>query len=487
MATRKVLSALTFATAAVSLLLMVSPAFADSHARIVRLSDTEGTVQLDRNTGDGFERAIMNMPVTQGMRLETGQSGRAEVEFENGSTVRLAEESSLDFTGLSLAGDGQRVSEVRLDRGTAYVNYKHKGGDDFRFDVTNNAITLDRDVHFRVRLTSGAAEIAVFKGELEVPGNGQTAKVKKDETFNLDLNDGARYTLAKGISSFDSDTWDNERNDYNTQYAASYNRNQYPYQYGYSDLNYYGSFFDAPGYGTLWRPFGASALFDPFGDGAWAYYPGFGYTWVSGYPWGWTPYRYGSWIYVPTYGWAWQPGGWGGWNPYPVVVNAPPTWHHPQPPIVTPGGGGSTVIVGNPVMTRPARPTGNRGMPTQSVVSGTGGTNTAANATATTDRPGRSAGPGATAGGSTQTATTATADTSRPSRTTTSSSSHSAAPASKVSTPPPAAHPTPAPRPVTPSRSISSQPHSSGMSSPHSSGMSSGSHASVSPSRPSKN
>jgi len=337
------------------LLFAVTPVlFADSHVRIVRLSDIEGNVQIDRSTGQGFEKAIMNMPITEGVRLQTGPSGRAEVEFENGSVVRLADNSSAQFTGLLLRSDGQRVSEVRVDQGTVYVDYKHKGGGEFRLDAANESIMLTGDVHFRLQFDGNTAKIAVFKGDLEIPENGQMAKVKKDETFNLQLNDSSQDVLAKSVSSLPGDQWDSERTDYNTQYAANYNRSQYPYEYGYSDLNYYGTFFNAPGYGTLWQPFGVSALWDPFGAGAWSYYPSYGYMWVSGYPWGWTPYRYGNWLYVPAYGWAWQPGGWNSWNAYPVVVNAPPTWRRPVPPSTT-GAVRPTVLVGNPVWNRPPR------------------------------------------------------------------------------------------------------------------------------------
>jgi hypothetical protein len=38
--------------------------------------------------------------------------------------------------------------------------------------------------------------------------------------------------------------------------------------------------------------------------------PTFGYTWVSGYPWGWLPYHCGAWGYYP-FGWGWAPGGCG--------------------------------------------------------------------------------------------------------------------------------------------------------------------------------
>jgi len=39
-------------------------AWADSQARIVRLSDVQGNVQMDRGTGEGYQRAFLSMPVT---------------------------------------------------------------------------------------------------------------------------------------------------------------------------------------------------------------------------------------------------------------------------------------------------------------------------------------------------------------------------------------------------------------------------------------
>ena len=87
----------------------------------------------------------------------------------------------------------------------------------------------------------------------------------------------------------------------------------------------------------MWQPYLVGAGWDPFMNGAWTWYPGAGYAWVSGYPWGWTPYRYGSWTYVNSYGWFWQPGRtWTGWNTVPRIVNAPQHFNAPRPP-TTPG------------------------------------------------------------------------------------------------------------------------------------------------------
>src|SRR5271166_3887971 len=84
-----------------------SPALAGSQARIVRLSDVQGTVQIDKNTGLGFENAFLNLPITQGTRLKTLQNGRAEVEFEDGSALRLAPNSTIEFSTLGLSDAGK--------------------------------------------------------------------------------------------------------------------------------------------------------------------------------------------------------------------------------------------------------------------------------------------------------------------------------------------------------------------------------------------
>ena len=69
---------------------------ANSKVRIVRLSEVKGEVQMDRQTGKGFESAMANLPVVEGSKLKTGD-GVAEVEFEDNSTVRLGLNSEVAF------------------------------------------------------------------------------------------------------------------------------------------------------------------------------------------------------------------------------------------------------------------------------------------------------------------------------------------------------------------------------------------------------
>jgi hypothetical protein len=314
-------------------------ASASSNARIVRLSVVDGSVQIDRATGQGFEKAFLNMPITQGVKLRTGGDGRAEVEFEDGSTARLTPNTTLQFTDLGLRDSGAKVSTVDVGQGMAYFEVLGEKNDEFLVTFGHEKINLDHAAHFRVDVQNGNGEVAVFNGNVQVNGPKGEVKIAKKQTATFDL-DTDKYELAKNIVPDAYDKWDKDQSEYNQRrtIASSYRS---PYQYGWSDLAYYGSFFNVAGFGSCWRPYFASAAWDPFMDGAWVYYPGFGYTWVSAYPWGWMPYHYGSWMYAGGSGWCWAPT----YNPVyaysavPVVgPRRPPRFNPPRPPVIHSAG-----------------------------------------------------------------------------------------------------------------------------------------------------
>jgi hypothetical protein len=326
------LSIKSFVTATVaSFVLLIVPAFADSQARIVRLSEVQGDVQIDRNTGQ-YEKAFLNLPLTQGVKLQTRNDGRAEVEFEDGSTLRITPNTVISLPQLSLRDSGAKVSTVHLQEGTAYVNFAGAKDDEFTLTFAHEKLALPHSAHLRVEMDDTVATLAVFNGDVQVEGDSGTVAVSKNHTATFDLTDDDHSTLAKNLEPDPFDAWDKQQDQYHQQYASQSYNSYSPYAYGTNDLNYYGNFSNVSGYGTLWQPFFAGAGWDPFMNGAWAFAPGFGYGWVSGYPWGWTPYHYGSWVYVPTYGWGWQPGGsWAGWSA-PRVFHPPTNFVPPQPP-----------------------------------------------------------------------------------------------------------------------------------------------------------
>jgi hypothetical protein len=323
-------------TALASLLLMTLaiPAFASP--RIVRLSYLAGDVRIDRNKAAGVERAILNMPVVEGTRIySVGDDARVEIEFENGSTMRLVGNGEVAFRQLGSIDNGNKQSVVDMVHGLAYFDVKNHDGDDFRVMLHDRDVTVRKTSHFRISLEDPETTVAVFNGELELEGQAARVLVKKNETLSLETEDHSRYFLAKQITTLEGDSFDLER----AQYIASHARSdayEYagvsygsPYSYGLSDMASYGSYAYYPGYGYLWRPAGFGIGWDPFSYGVWSYYSGPGWVFVSPYAWGWTPYRYGRWVNVPGRGWCWGPYGriGGGWYSVPVVYGSYPGRH----------------------------------------------------------------------------------------------------------------------------------------------------------------
>jgi FecR protein len=319
-------------TLALACALSALPAMADSQVRIVRLSDVQGTVQINKNSGLGFERAFMNLPITQGTQLRTLENGRAEVEFEDGSTLRLVPDTTVVFSRLSSNDASNRISTVNLVEGKAYVNWLGKSGDEFTLNFLGEKVELKEPAHFRVEDSPDTAEFANFRNTVEVAGPSGTLKVEKNKAVTFDATD-TQGKLTKDVKADPYDHWDAQSNDYHDQYARN---NPSPYGYGVSDLSYYGGYSNVPGYGMLWQPYFAGAAWNPFMDGAWSWYPGMGFMWASAYPWGWMPYYYGNWMYAPGYGWGWQPGTWNTWHGgFHYVGAMAATFHAPVPPTGT--------------------------------------------------------------------------------------------------------------------------------------------------------
>jgi hypothetical protein len=340
-------SALVFLTA-IACAFFALPALAGSQARIVRLSDVQGSVQIDKNTGLGFENAFLNLPVMQGAQLRTRGNGRVEIEFEDGSTMRLGPNTAVEFSALGLTDAGQKISEVNLSEGLAYVNWL--GSDGFTLNFSREKVALNHAAHFRVETSSDLAKFAVFKGDVVVEGPGGKQTVNKKQMAEFGLSHEDQFTLAK-IDEAPLDSWDRESIQYHEQYA----RNNSPVSgYGASDLGYYGNYTSVPGYGMMWQPFFTGVGWDPFMDGAWSWYPGYGSMFVSAYPWGWMPYRYGNWMFIPGMGWMWQPGALTTWNALPSTAGKLPATYHA---LVAPVGTVKTVVVGKggPGFSSPAR------------------------------------------------------------------------------------------------------------------------------------
>jgi len=306
---------------------------ADDQIRAVRLSNVVGSVQILNGTETQFSQAYPNMPLMQGSTLKTGEDGRAEIQFEDGSVVRVTPNSSATMTVLSRTSEGNTNTEVDLLTGLSYVQMKGSANQRFVVHFLGNAVISPAPVKFRVSLDGSPVEFAVLDGSAHLSnGTAYAVDVHANETVRFDATDSARYFLAQGIDPDSWDQWNTDRDQAMGQMAAQETReargSMNPGDPAWSDLDYNGDWYSSGG-NSFWVPNGAGAGWDPYGSGYWGYYGNSGgYAWISGYPWGWLPYHCGAWNYYNTYGWGWAPGGCGtGWYPVSRIGYYPRHYH----------------------------------------------------------------------------------------------------------------------------------------------------------------
>lgn len=281
--------------------------------RVVRLSLVEGDVSIQHGPNDRWLEATINAPLAQGDRLWVGAQGRTEIEFDDGSFVRLGSNSVLEIQQLDLSSNG-RYTQVFLSQGLGYFNIRENYNDTFRVTTPSLAADAYRAAKFRLAVDD-RNDLTVFRGEVRVNSRAGDITVRSQQTFSLSGDDSGQYFLGSLRGHDDWDRWNFDRDDYLAR-ATSYHYLPSSVAYGAYDLDRYGHWVYQNGYGYVWAPYNVPVDWVPYSYGRWAYYPAFGYSWVSYEPWGWLPYHYGGWAWIPGFGWAWAPGtSFGFWSP----------------------------------------------------------------------------------------------------------------------------------------------------------------------------
>jgi hypothetical protein len=161
---------------------------------IVRISSMQGDVRLSRGGGKHadldkpWEVAEVNIPMGVGFAIATG-TGRAEIEFENGSMIYLADNSLLVFEKLEVK-DGVATSAVRLNTGTMTISFEPGTKETLAVRTPTDEVTFDKLCYLRVDSFLDATSVTPLseKGE-DVVRHGQA---------NIHLQKGQTITTYEG-------------------------------------------------------------------------------------------------------------------------------------------------------------------------------------------------------------------------------------------------------------------------------------------------
>jgi hypothetical protein len=333
--------------------------------RAARLTFVEGEVHVARANGTARDTAVLNMPLLEGSVISTAEDGQAEIEFEDGSLVRLTPNSGLSLVNLSADSSGNYHTRMSLIGGLAYLELRAGTKFQYSLDAGGDVISPIENATIRVNLDELPAIVAVLDGSAHIASvHGSEADATAGQTIRIDAaSEGGVYMIKQAIAPESWDQWNEDRDEAAATQAGSQTAARQKFAgdqgYGWSDLDANGNWYDVPGQGEVWQPYvaqpadaspdeadqtGAGSVassFDPYGFGYWVYTPA-GYGWASAYGWGWLPYRCGTWSYWDDFGWGWSPGfgcdllGYGGYGYGLNLGHVPRFYHRPGRPIPGP-------------------------------------------------------------------------------------------------------------------------------------------------------
>jgi len=237
-----------------------------SEPQLVRVSYMHGDVRFNRgdakqpNLKKPWEQADMNLPIAENYALATGADGRAEIEFESGSVIYVAENSVVLFEQLT-ATNGTPVTRLELVSGTITTGVKTVPGELFIVDVPIGEFRVIYPESSFVRLDSyldGMVFTPQADAGFDFGQNGPKAiHVAKWQTLTYADGQAARISdPAESPAPTDWDEWVAARYDArNTAMQAALKASGLSAPIpGLTDMYADGTFSTCAPYGMCWEP-----------------------------------------------------------------------------------------------------------------------------------------------------------------------------------------------------------------------------------------
>jgi hypothetical protein len=284
------------------IVLLLTPVYAiSSDLGYMRLSLIEGDVQIKTPEAGEWGYASINGPLQEGDQIWVPQGGRAELQLNAGTYVRLDQNSALQI--LSLDGDS---SQFYLSQGNVYVYYKAQVRGMIQVDTPDASTRAFEKSIFRIDMSDQYTDVAVYKGYAETENLVGNKRINAGEMLSLGQDTSGEVSPMGSPDEWER--WNKTRNDriFAVRGVSSRYLPAELAEYSY-DFDSSGRWVQVPDYGYVWTPtVVVGSGWSPYRKGRWIWRGG-DYVWVAYEPWGWAPYHYGRWSYVARVGWCWVP------------------------------------------------------------------------------------------------------------------------------------------------------------------------------------
>jgi hypothetical protein len=318
-------------------LLLVLPAFSDYKVINGQKDFYFGHISYSEIKNDGKdplvfreeqtrpEVAILNLPLGPGDTIKTSDSRRCEIQFDNGTIVRLDLNTDLKIETIlaQSLSSAIKLSNLLLGKGQIYVMYKkYDSLEIFQVITPLAAVKLDHNAVALINLTEeGNADVQVERGKVNLlygPDKFHIYQTKIGQKQRSIVSADNQAQPAEYVLISDFKSWNESINaDFRALHEGSFlpmpiqRLPQAVFDFAQKFGNIYGEWLWHDLYGYVWRPYYNNYYpwgnWSPYVYGHWASYQN-QLFWIPGEPWGWVPYHLGIWMWDKNEGWLWLPG-----------------------------------------------------------------------------------------------------------------------------------------------------------------------------------
>src|SRR5262249_34723597 len=150
--------------------------------RLARFSYVSGEVSWRPEEEGDWSDARVNLPIRQGAQVWTNEGGRAEIQFDDGSLLRLGSSALGTLQTLFSDADGE-FTQITVREGIATLKLRHEHS---VFQIDTPFASIKAVGPGRVRVDAGDnVDITVEEGSATIEGKRDTVKMQSGDYLRM--------------------------------------------------------------------------------------------------------------------------------------------------------------------------------------------------------------------------------------------------------------------------------------------------------------
>ena len=248
-------------------------AVAATPARVARVGELEGKVEVQLHPADSWRPATRNLPLTESAWVRTAAGARLEMELDDGIAFRLTGDALCRDLRLHTAFHRPaRHRAVTLITAWRILPAEPDRRDALILVLPGAQASVRVGTRVRLEALEDATQIAVLEGKVRFSSPGAEMDLAEGEMTRVEKTSPLRFFLYREISPMDTDGWNEQRD---KALATSSSVRHLPgLRYGLVDLDSNGSWVISNDVGAVWKPKVAPGWV-PYRNGQWIWYDEF--------------------------------------------------------------------------------------------------------------------------------------------------------------------------------------------------------------------